>query len=198
MTFAPICATLKHACATLRPMSKQVEARELPSRKDRILMALPIIVLIAIALNQPRLFIQENITSWKGGGYGMFATIDKHSWRPVVITLNFTDRNSENQRSIQVDIRSYLSLIQADADKLQHYEDTRSLPTDHNLSVLAEQIASFKYITDQGDYAIANKEGFGTPISTRQIKIDLYRLHYDDATNRGTYELIKTWEGTRR
>lgn len=160
-------------------------------------MLFPVLVLIAIALNEPRLYHQENLTSWKGGGYGMFATIDKHSWRPVVVTLIFRDRNGENEQAIQVDIRSYLSVIQSDADKNQHFEDTRSLPTQHNLSVLAEHIASFKYITDQGPFAIANKEGFGKPISSRQVKIELYRLKYDDATNRGTYELITTWNGPR-
>lgn len=161
-------------------------------------MLLPVFLLIAIALNEVRLYHQENLTSWKGGGYGMFATIDKHSWRAVVVTLVFRDRNGENERTLQVDLRSYLSLIQDDADKSQHYEDTRSLPTQHNLSILAEQIASYKYITDQGLYAIANKDGFGTPISARQVKIEVYRLKYEDATNRGSYELIKTWEGAPR
>jgi hypothetical protein len=86
-----------------------------------------------------------------------------------------------------------LDAIKNDADKTQHLEDTRSLPTQHNLSVLANQLAEYKYITDQGDYAIANTSGFGVPISTRQITIELYRLIYDDPTNRGTYELITTW-----
>lgn len=171
---------------------------EKASRKQRLLMMLPVFVLIAVALNEPRLYHQENLTSWKGGGFGMFANIDRHSWRPVVVTLTFTDRNGENEQSIQLDIRSYQSLIRDDINKLQHFEDTQSLPSQHNLAFLASQMATFKYITDQGDYAIANKEGFGIAISARQIKIEIYRLVYDDPTNRGTYELITTWDGSKR
>lgn len=156
-------------------------------------MLLPVFVLVAVALNEPRLYIQENLTSWKGGGFGMFATIDKHSWRPVVVKLRFTDRNGENEELIQVDIRSYLEVISDDADKSQHFNDTQSLPTQHNLSVLASQMAEFKYITDQGAYAIANTRGFGTPITARQVIIEIHRMKYDDATNRGTYELVTSW-----
>ncbi|MGA1248713.1 MAG: hypothetical protein ACO3XJ_06400 [Candidatus Nanopelagicales bacterium] len=163
------------------------------TKRQRLLMLVPVIVLIAVALNEPRLYHQENLTSWKGGGFGMFATIDKHSWRPVVVKLTFTDRDGGNEKVIQVDIRSYLDAIKNDADKSQHLEDTRSLPTQHNLGVLANQLAEFKYITDQGDFAFVSTQGFGVPISPRQISIELYRVIYDDPTNRGTYELITTW-----
>lgn len=156
-------------------------------------MLLPVFVLIAIALNEPRLYLQENLTSWKGGGFGMFATIDKHPWRPVVVKITFTDRNGENEKVIQVDIRSYLNAIDNDADKMQHFEDTQSLPNQHNLGVLASQMAEFKYITDEGPFAIVNTRGFGSPITARQITIEIHRLVYDDATNRGTYELLTTW-----
>lgn len=156
-------------------------------------MLLPVLVLISVAINEPRLYLQENLTSWKGGGFGMFATIDKHAWRPVVVKLTFTDRDGGNEKIIQVDIRSYMDAISNDVDKMQHFEDTRSLPTQHNLSVLARQIAEYKYITDEGEFAIANTRGFGSPITFRQVTIEIHRLIYDDATNRGTYELITTW-----
>lgn len=158
-------------------------------------MLLPVMVLIAVALNEPRLFHQEGLTSWKGGGFGMFATLDRHTFRPLIVTVNIYDRETETTTPIQIDFRSYRSLISNDVDKRQHLEDTLSLPTQNNLSVLASQIAEFKYITDQGDYAIASKEGFGIPISSRQITLELYRMKYDDATNKGTYELIKKWVG---
>lgn len=161
-------------------------------------MLLPVIILLGVALNQPRLYLQENITSWKGGGFGMFANIDKHSWRPVVVTITLKDRNGENERTMQIDIRSYLSLFQDDIDKNQHFNDTQALPSQHNLSVLAEQFAEYRYIMDRGDYAIANNDGFGTPISPRQIKIEVYKLKYDDPTNKFSYELITTWDGSRR
>ena len=156
-------------------------------------MLLPVFVLITIALNESRLYHQENITSWKGGGYGMFATIDKHSWRPVVINLRFSDRNGENEKIMQVDFRSYYELIKDDVDKYQHLQDAQALPSQHNLRVLADQIAELKYITDQGDVAIANDRGFGVPVTARQVSIEIYRLKYDDATNKGSYELITTW-----
>lgn len=167
------------------------------SRKQKLLMFVPVLTLILVALNEPRLYHQENLTSWKGGGFGMFATIDKHSWRPVVISLTFSDRDGENKRVIQVDIRSYLDAIENDVDKLQHFEDTQSLPTQHNLSVLASQLAEMKFVTDQGEFAIANTQGFGSPVTARQITIEIFRLKYDDATNRGTYESITSWNSGR-
>jgi hypothetical protein len=168
------------------------------TRKQRLLMLLPVFTLIVVALNEPRLVRQENLTSWKGGGFGMFATIDRHTWRPVVITLVFADRDGENRKEMQVDIRSYLSAIQDDVDKLQHFEDTTSLPSQHNLGILASQIAEFKYITDQGPYAFVSEEGFGLPVTTRQVTIKLYRLIYDDPTNRGSYEFITSWNASQR
>lgn len=196
VTFGHILEVDTPVYATLCHMPRTTELTgETATRKQRLLMLIPVFVLIAIALNEPRLYHQENLTSWKGGGYGMFATIDRHSWRPIVITLRFADRNGENERLIQVDIRSYLDTIKNDVDKMQHMEDTLSLPTQYNLQVLAGQIAEYKYITDQGDYAVANSRGFGSPITSRQISIELYRLKYDDSTNKGSYELITTWNG---
>lgn len=127
----------------------------------------------------------------------MFATIDKHSWRPVVVNLRFSDRNGENEKIMQVDFRSYYELIKNDADKYQHLQDTQALPSQHNLRVLAEQIAELKFITDQGNYAIANNRGFGTPVTARQVSIEIYRLTYDDASNKGSYELITAWNKGR-
>lgn len=161
-------------------------------------MLLPVFILVAVAINQPRLYHQDHITSWKGGGFGMFANIDKHSWRPVVITLTTSDRNGENKTTMQVDIRSYLSLMQKDVDLYQHFNDTAALPSQHNLAELASQIASVKFIMDEGPYAIANDQGFGTIISARQVKIEIYRMIYDDPTNRGTYELLTSWDGSKR
>jgi hypothetical protein len=38
--------------------------------------ALPIVLLLAVALNQARLVVTEQLSPWSGGGFGMFSTTD--------------------------------------------------------------------------------------------------------------------------
>lgn len=153
---------------------------------QKFAMALPVFLLIGVAFNQPRLHLQENLTSWKGGGFGMFATLDRHTIRPIIVTLTL------REKTIQLDFRSYRQAISDDVDKVQHLEDTLALPSAGNLSALAEQMADVKYIVD-GEYAIASTQGFGIPISVRQIRIELYRIQYDSYLNTGTWVKITSW-----
>lgn len=47
---------------------------------------LPAMLLVAVACNQFRLTITADLTPWKGGGFGMFSTIDNWSKRSFLIT----------------------------------------------------------------------------------------------------------------
>lgn len=116
----------------------------------------------------------------------MFATLDRHTYRPIVVNITF------QEKTMQVDFRSYRAAIENDVNKVQHLEDTFALPSQHNLSVLAKQMAEMKYNVDN-EFAIASNGEFGIPISYRQISIALYRIKYDSVLNTGSWIPLTSW-----
>jgi hypothetical protein len=55
--------------------------------------SLPPVLLIAVALVQIGLARTVDLTAWKGGGFGMFATIDHGAYRGVDIVVDAPDRS---------------------------------------------------------------------------------------------------------
>ncbi len=53
------------------------------SRRDRVLAWAMPVVLVAVALHQVHLAVTRDLTPWKGGGFGMFASVDRSTWRPM-------------------------------------------------------------------------------------------------------------------
>ena len=54
---------------------------------------LPPILLAAVALIQIGLARAVDLTAWKGGGFGMFATLDHGAYRGVRIVVDAPDRS---------------------------------------------------------------------------------------------------------
>ena len=66
----------------------------------------PVILLIAIATSQIALARAFDLTPWKGGGFGMFATLDHAAFRRVDIVVDAPGRSEalEIPPSLQVDV----------------------------------------------------------------------------------------------
>jgi len=85
----------------------------------------PSVVLVAIALIQIALAQTTALTPWKGGGFGMFSTLDHGAYRGVNVVIDGPDRSEE------FDIPGSLEEIAARA---------AAWPSDRLLRQLAESI----------------------------------------------------------
>ncbi len=93
---------------------------------DRVIPYLPPTVLILVALNQINLVHRSEITAWKGGGFGMFSTIDRPRARQVRCNL--------------VGGNNYIPLaIPAEFKDLE--ESVKTNPTEKKLQRLGREIA---------------------------------------------------------
>ena len=72
----------------------------------------PVILLIAVAIGQAVLVRAFDLTPWKGGGFGMFATLDHAAFRRVDIVVDAPDRSEEVEvpPSLEVDAARAASL----------------------------------------------------------------------------------------
>ena len=61
----------------------------------RLAVALPTVLLLAVALTQVLLVRTLQLSPWKGGGFGMFASVDGLPFRAVRIQVDATDRSEQ-------------------------------------------------------------------------------------------------------
>ena len=88
---------------------------------------LPPVVLIVVGIAQVTLTRRAALTPWKGGGFGMFATLDHGAYRRVAIVVDAPDRSES------VEIPPSLETAAARA---------AACPTDWLLRSLAEGVAA--------------------------------------------------------
>ncbi len=55
--------------------------------RQRVAAVIPVVLLSLVALNQIRLAHSSDMTAWKGGGFGMFSTLDRPRARQVRVHL---------------------------------------------------------------------------------------------------------------
>jgi len=110
-------------------------------RRDRVLAwALPI-VLIGVALTQIALAHTRDLTPWKGGGFGMFASVDLLSYRPIKAEFD-TDEGP-----IPVDVHDFRNASDR-ASKL--YTNARGMPDERRLRLLFDLMAEAEWIVADG------------------------------------------------
>jgi hypothetical protein len=108
-----------------------------PPQRDRLQRAiergLPGAILVLVALLQLYLAQTDNLSPWKGGGFGMFGAIDAPGMR--VIQAEGLDQDGE---PIQIDIYSALD------DRT--IRRIRTLPQQRNLEQMAPQLVAQKIV----------------------------------------------------
>ena len=82
------------------PAKRTPEAGQFASR---IAGVLPLIVLALVALNQVRLAKTTDLSAWKGGGFGMFSTLDRPRARQV--RCNLVGRGNDVPLAIPAELR---------------------------------------------------------------------------------------------
>ena len=62
---------------------------------DAVAVAVPTALLLAVATTQVWLSTTARLSPWKGGGFGMFASVDGLAFRTVRITVSAPERSEE-------------------------------------------------------------------------------------------------------
>lgn len=100
------------------------------------------ILLCIIAISQIYMVFTKDLTPWKGGGFGMFAMIDRLEYRPVHITIY-----SSGEEYI-VDARDLL-------ERQDHYR-VKSRPDKKILERLAANVKKRKWVNQSDDDQLAD------------------------------------------
>jgi hypothetical protein len=155
------------------------------------LMLLPVLVLIVVALNQARLHSSEGLSSWRGGGFGMFATVDRDTYRDFVIKARLDDGSEAPFAFSQV--KKY---IDSDTQRSEDWTNLQSFPSQANLLKFANSLEKVKWnLKDK--YLVPSSDGTGFYLPSQRMSIDVYIVSFNKDTNKVTPELLTSWKGSQ-
>jgi hypothetical protein len=124
---------------------------------------LPAALLVLTCVTQVVLVRTSALTPWKGGGFGMFATLDHSGFRRVSVVVE------ADERSEQVDIAPSLQEAEARA---------AACPSDRLLGSLAAGIA-------------ARERRYDRPVSV--VRLTVWRTHFDPSTLHASEQTLRTF-----
>ncbi len=135
-------------------------------------------LLCLVALTQIYLVYNRNLTPWKGGGFGMFATIDRMERRPIQITAH-----SAGEKFIidpQFLIRRNESL-----------NKIKSIPTVSALNILTERALQITWGKDSVNEIDTRIDSFFLLIPTEpgvvkidSVSVNVMKFSYDIKSNK--------------
>lgn len=128
------------------------------------LKTIPPLLLVLVALAQIALAHTADLTPWKGGGFGMFATLDHGAYRGVDVVIEGPDRSE------QLDIPPSLTAAHARA---------ANCPVDWLLEDLAEGV-------------VARERRYDRPVS--RVTLTVWRAEFDPATLRPNERTVRTFQ----
>jgi hypothetical protein len=94
---------------------------------ERWWAALPAALLVVVAVGQLVLAHTRGLSAWKGGGFGMFASLDARPFRYVRVFVEAPERSEE------LEVPPSLEALAASAE---------TLPADHQLEQLARGVVA--------------------------------------------------------
>ena len=125
--------------------------------------AVPAIMLTVAALAQIALARSTDLTAWKGGGFGMFSTLDHGAFRTVDVLIDGPERSEA------LEIPPSLETAAARA---------AACPSDWLLRALAEGV-------------VAREKRYERPVS--RITVTVWRAEFDRVTLRASEQPIRTF-----
>lgn len=166
----------------------------LPTQHARLAWV-PVALLVGIALAHAYRVETLGLTPWKGGGFGMFSTLDGRDNRRLIVTL--VHQRGDKKREIAVDLPAKGSIRQL-ADKAQ------AMPTESRLRLLADAIAHQSWrVADsrpaKGDNNARlilekSKQANTRLVSFDSVEVSLWKLQFErkDGMVSTTPELVRT------
>ena len=118
-------------------------------RPARLLQMTPVFLLVVVAVNQIRLAEAADISPWKGGGFGMFASTDGGSNRQIRIYLISDERAEE---------------ITVPREVIDPYVRAKTLPSNARLEALGLALADY---------------GAERGLTVHEIRLEAWRVVFD-------------------
>lgn len=148
------------------------------SRRDWILVLIAPAILTAVVLNQHVLTNTKNLTAWKGGGFGMFATVDAGSNRQLIVTPTLRDGSV-------LEVFNIRDVLDTDGNPERSAAIT-AMPTRKALTKAAEEaIEHYRSVID--DPTIDTDD-------VVSMRIDVVGLEFDSRNNEMRFETIESVE----
>ena len=161
-----------------------------------MLPLLPAGVLLLVALSQVVVASNTHLTPWRGGGFGMFSTLDNHDQRFLRVTAT-TAAGDE----LPIDVHSLLEAGPLAEGALVH---ARARPTQHTLAAAVDAIANYDLAIKEGVALVSeNREVAGLPRPNGEvledialINVKVYRVWFDRGNSVLLPELLMEYESS--
>ena len=165
------------------------------AKRDLILALIPAMILVLVGLHQAYAHSANQLSAWKGGGFGMFSGVDRDYYR--VFRAQVTDQAGNK---VNLDMDSIDNAFESgfNIDFQQMYEDTRSHPSDARLQQMITIMSKATWTrSEDGSSATVGRwaDGGRGTFATATFDVQLYAITYDDSTNMVEPELIKSFTG---
>ena len=139
------------------------------------------LLLIGIALRQIVLVYTVGLTPWKGGGFGMFSSVDKARSRLIVVR-----GITSTGQSIKIELNSANHIFSNSKLKF-----LKTIPQTELLQELAYKLldAQLRPTKKEGVYRLAKKKSLSSQVVyLQQVKVQVWNFQFDPQTHRIWYE----------
>lgn len=143
--------------------------------RDRLLVAIAPLLLVVVAVNQHVLAATEKLDPWKGGGFGMFATVDSGTAREVFaygITREGFIINDQSEPG--------LGRLVTPAGLIRR---AAALPDDATLRKIG--MKSLTSYQDSGESKVGRENLIG-------VRIEVVTIDYDSSTREVRYVVLRS------
>ena len=124
---------------------------------------IPVVLLLVVAAIQINLALTEDLTPWKGGGFGMFSTTDGNMFRTLRVFVSAPQRSEE-------------LLLRGNLD---------------DLAVAAEMFPSDWFLEKLAKGILKDQQKRDLPVN--KIEIDVWRLEFDKNTLQPRGKIIRKY-----
>lgn len=104
------------------------------SKREKLIALLAPILLLVVAVTQMTAAHTTTLSSWKGGGFGMFATIDNQGTRYLEMS------------AVTPDGEEYDLYVPFSADEIRHYRNFIELPTDYTENLFLSSLETSEWV----------------------------------------------------
>jgi hypothetical protein len=151
-------------------------------RRDRALAWAMPVVLVLVALTQITWAHTSDLTPWKGGGFGMFASVDLLGYRPVKMEF------ATDAGDVPVDIHDFRNASDR-ARKI--YTNARGLPDRRRLTQLVELVSAAewtvtdgvaefeRWLDDEAVGPVVHDRDERTDLRVDEVKVEVWRVTYE-------------------
>ena len=143
------------------------------------------LLLICVALRQIVLVYTVGLTPWKGGGFGMFSSVDKARSRLIVVEGITTEG-----KLIKIDINSVEDIFSTRKLTL-----LKAIPQTELLQELAYMLLDSKLqlTKNEGIYRLTQEKSSSSQVvRLQQVKVQVWNFHFDPQTHRIWYEPLSS------